>query len=426
MSSPAPVIDPVVLAEAELVAAHARWKQRGKLIAETEGKLTARALARKNKRGRMNSSEQAIEDALKAELTRLRANVLPGETMKLSKQPAENVAASARAHSAHHAHAQQVPAGAPHKSGDGVRTAGDEEADADDDGEEDPSFSQFYKMSDAQKVFNKGAVALWRRSAASLDSPTIHPRDLLRSGCSRTLIGVGPCHMHMPDIALGLPLPPCPKHGWASVDDGLVVTWGSCAARRVYESETDSWVVGHKLKCKLCEAGHKKATARLADLRQDELATKAEVEEATAAVKAASYTFRSYNLASMKLYAERYAWSTHPHPAPPPGRTPHHAIPPASPPRSFAPPTRTHPPTSTTLHLPPPPTLSTHTCMHPHNHCHHHPHRYVHHLPYMILNKRTAISRTLARRMTRSGVRSNPRRMAEELLEEKSAAFDAL
>jgi hypothetical protein len=56
------------------------------------------------------------------------------------------------------------------------------------------------------------------------------PPDVLKKGCDRKLIGVGPCHVHAPHLYLGLPKPPCPKCGWASVDKGAVVTNGWCDA----------------------------------------------------------------------------------------------------------------------------------------------------------------------------------------------------
>jgi len=82
--------------------------------------------------------------------------------------------------------------------------------------------------------------------------------------------------------------------------------------------------------------------------------------EIQAKIKAAPYCYRSYNPASIKLYAERYAW-------------------------------------------------------------------WVESLEYVVLNKRTAITRPLARRIMRGCTKgSNPTDLAEELLELKAETFNSL
>jgi len=137
---------------------------------------------------------------------------------------------------------------------------------------------------------------------------------VLKKGCDRKLIGVGPCHVHAPHLYLGLPKPPCPKCGWASVDKGAVVTNGWCDARRVYADGIDEWVIGQKLMCMLCKREHDKAQEELNELIEldeeldEEMDKNEDVATARAAVKAASYVYRSYNSISMKIYAERYAW----------------------------------------------------------------------------------------------------------------------
>ena len=82
--------------------------------------------------------------------------------------------------------------------------------------------------------------------------------------------------------------------------------------------------------------------------------------EVQAAIKAETYCYRSYNPASIKLYAERYAW-------------------------------------------------------------------WVESLEYVVLNKRTAVTRPLARRIMRGCTKgSNPTDLAEELLELKAETFNSL
>ncbi len=81
---------------------------------------------------------------------------------------------------------------------------------------------------------------------------------MLKSRCDPELIGVGPCHVHHPRGILGLPLPPCPTHGWKSVDEQHIITNGCTSGRRVYSGDgIDEWVIGQSLICKLCQTLHK-------------------------------------------------------------------------------------------------------------------------------------------------------------------------
>ena len=74
-----------------------------------------------------------------------------------------------------------------------------------------------------------------------------------------------------------------------------------CPARRVYAAEIDEYVSGLKMLCTVCKQGSDrlKADWQLRDYYED-------VEQAEAAWKAKTYTYRSYNKESLKLYAERY------------------------------------------------------------------------------------------------------------------------
>ena len=70
------------------------------------------------------------------------------------------------------------------------------------------------------------AAAQFVSNGANLVSSTFRPMDVVKAGCKRELIGVGACHVHGPHIYLGLPLPPCPKCGWRSVEGKhLKVKW---------------------------------------------------------------------------------------------------------------------------------------------------------------------------------------------------------
>ena len=162
-----------------------------------------------------------------------------------------------------------------------------------------------------QKEFNTRAAKQFVKSGANLSSATFRPKDMIRSGCDRKLIGVGACHIHAPHRYLGLPLPPCPKHGWRSVDEKRLKPRGTCPGRRVYTDGIDEWVVGWTVLCGLCKEDHDELAAELKELEANEWADaedEEEIELQKAAVKAATYCYRSYNSESMKLYAERYAW----------------------------------------------------------------------------------------------------------------------
>ena len=298
-----------------LAAAGRRRAEIDRRIAEAEQKLKERAAARKGKRGRMTSAEQAKENSLNALIVRLRAGYLPGEQMSAARAPADQVLASAQQNLQHHAAGGSAPPGRPaaaaaSSSGGGGAAAdgadGDDQDDDDDD--QDPNFRNYYRVTSQQRAFNLAAKEQFKKQAASLSSPIFRPKDVIKAGCDRELIGVGACHVFAPHLYLGLPKPPCPKHDWMAVDKGCVATWGWCAARRVYADGIDEWVVGQKMICSICKKEHDAAAEVLHELKDDEFATAAELSEAEAAVKAARYVYRSYNPISMRLYAERYAW----------------------------------------------------------------------------------------------------------------------
>ena len=96
---------------------------------------------------------------------------------------------------------------------------------------------------------------------------TVYPDNLLASGCKQELVGLGPVHVCAPQLHMGLPLTPCPRHGWAAVDGNKVRTRGMCAARRVYVESVDEWLVGTKQMCSLCKAEREERKAELAELQ---------------------------------------------------------------------------------------------------------------------------------------------------------------
>ena len=129
-----------------------------------------------------------------------------------------------------------------------------------------------------------------------------------------------------------------------------------CSARRVYARTVDEWLIGTLQVCGTCKEAHDELVAERDELRAN-CADESELREAEAAVKAATYSYRSYNPRSIQLYAQRYYW-------------------------------------------------------------------YVAGLPYVVLNKRTAITRELARQIMIPG--SNPTDLSKQLLEFKTEWFDLL
>ena len=310
---------------------------------------------------------------LKAAVSRLENGFLPGEHRQAQQVPAGTLAASARANAQHHADAEPLQFGRPARApaarqpssgrhnteeedGGGEDDGGDG-GDDDDDDHEDAELVQFYRVSKEQREFNTRSAQAYRKGDVDRKVTRIVPPKILPSACQPELVGLGAMHMHAPHLELGLPLPPCPRCGWKSVDGGRVTSRGLCPARRIYAAEVDEWLGGFRLFCGICfdKKEELKAELNILDEEYDE-----EYAEAEAAVKAATYIYRSYNPESIRLYAERYDW-------------------------------------------------------------------WVESLEYVVLNKRTAITRSLSRRIMRACTKgSNPTDLAEELLELKSETFDSL
>ena len=376
-------------ARAELNEADRRQQEIDRQIADIEARLEQRKLARKAKpvqagagrgrggggrgSGRMTSSEQRIENSLNAQLTRLRQGLLPGEPNPAAPPRMSNdeAAAAARANSQHHAAPPPVPAGrtssgaAGGAAGGAIDDAEDDagdNADCLDEGEEDADFKQYYAVPSHQKAFNLKAAKEWHtRSSVRAHGAVMRPPDLALGGCQIEHVGLGAVHMHSPNKFLKLPHPPCWRCKWPSVDSGKVSVRGRCPARRVYADEIDEWVVGDKMVCSICKQAHDSLQQDLDELKDayagDPSGAEEEMADLEAKLKDATYTYRSYDSRSLKIYAERYGW-------------------------------------------------------------------YVASLPYIILNKRTAVTRPLSRRIMRACSRySNPTDLAAELLEYKSEAF---
>ena len=155
----------------------------------------------------------------------------------------------------------------------------DDDADLtdDDDGEESAEFKQFYGVAPAQQAFNGDVANGYMKHELLRSEILVYPDNLIASGCRNELIGLGPVHICAPQMHMGLPMTPCPRHGWASVDGGHVTQKGMCAARRVYADPVDEWLLGIKQICGLCQAEREERKAELAQL-QDEGADESSVE----------------------------------------------------------------------------------------------------------------------------------------------------
>ena len=96
------------------------------------------------------------------------------------------------------------------------------------------------------------------------------PPKVLPNACQPEHIGLGAFHMHAPHLEMGLPLPPCPRCGWKSVDKQKVISRGLCPARRVYAPEVDEWLGGFSLRCGFCYDKQQSLKSRLDELDEDD------------------------------------------------------------------------------------------------------------------------------------------------------------
>ena len=166
-------------------------------------------------------------------------------------------------------------------------------ADGDDD-TEDANFHHFYRVSETQKAFNESVAYEYQHGELDRRIIQVQPYQLVGGGCQPELIGLGPVHVWAPHLHMGLPLPPCPKHGWASYDQGKLRTRGCCPARRCSElGGADSWLLGVCITCDFCMDEKREAQDRLAELEEDgDLEGTEELAEARAEVAAATYSYR--------------------------------------------------------------------------------------------------------------------------------------
>ena len=333
---------------------------------------------RKNKgRGRPSTQNAQKYKSLDTQLSRLKRGLLPGEIVAPQGAPrtTDETRASAVQHCQHHAAAGNVPTGRPSPEagrdrgggaaaaadGGNIDGAGDGDDAGGDDDEEDPNFRQYYAVTPTQRTFNNTMMHEYMKKERDRRISKIEPYPIIGGGCAPESIGVGAVHIFAPHLHMGLPLPPCPRHGWRSVDEQKLRTHGCCPARRVFAQTCDEWLSGVRIICGICEGEKREAEEVLAEMEEDdEMEGTSELQEARAEVADITYSYRSYNPKSIELYAQRYYW-------------------------------------------------------------------YIASLPYVVLNKRTAVTRVLARRIMRAcAAGSNPTDMAEELLELKSEWFDLL
>ena len=271
-------------ARAALDAAGARQAKIDAQMAIVQGKLDKLAEERKNKgRGRPCTAHASKVNALESQKKRLQDGLLPGESnpRPMAPQTGEEARESAARHPQHHADASAAPAGRPaadrpsggaraggRAAGSGAAADGDE--DADDDDERDPSFYQYYRVSPNQRAFNETVAREYVKGESDRSLSKVEPYELIGGGCQSESIGLGPVHICAPHLHMGLPLPPCPRHGWKSVDEGKLHTRGCCPARRVFGQTVDEWLVGVVITCDICRAEKDEAEGRLAELEEDD------------------------------------------------------------------------------------------------------------------------------------------------------------
>jgi hypothetical protein len=302
-------------ARAALSAAGERQQKLDALIAEEQAKLNAIDANRLSRgSGRPPGAEARQVAAIERRIDRLRRGVLPDDPDAGAAPRADiDLRASARQHPQHHAAAGVAPQGRSSNSTGGGSSSGGGGADDDDvpdvdDDEECDDFKQYYRVPPNQRAWNEKVAHEYANGLRDRGMIEVEPPNLLRSCCDPALVGLGKVHICAPHLHLGLPLPPCPRHGWDAVDRGKLHSKGfSCGARRVYADPTDEWLVGTKIICDLCKAEKREKQSALDELEEEE-ADAEEIEKARAEVKAATYSYRSYNPVSMHLYAQRYYW----------------------------------------------------------------------------------------------------------------------
>ena len=303
-------------ARADLEAAGARQRLIDEQKAIVRRKLDALTEERSNKgRGRPNTLHASKKAAAEHQMRRLERGLLPDENAApTANRTDEETRTSAAQHPQHHAAAGTAPGGRPAadraggprvgaatdtgSGGSGVRARARDRADAagaapGDDGEEDPALHHYYKVSPNQREFNESVASEYVSGERDRKLIKVEPYELIGGGCQQELIGLGSVHICAPHLHMGLPLPPCPRCEWKSVDEGKVHTRGWCPARRVYAQTVDEWLVGVQLTCDICEGEKREAEDRLAEMEEDdEMEGTRELQEARGEVAAATYWFR--------------------------------------------------------------------------------------------------------------------------------------
>ena len=260
-------------ARSELETAGERQREIDGFMAVENKKLEVLKAERAvNGSGRPNTAHSSKVKAAGAKIARLMRNILPSEQAPYVPRTMFELVTSAATHPQHHAAAGAVPAG---RRSDAKRSrdADDDDDDdetgggGDDDDGESTEFRQYYHVSPAQQAFNEEVAHGYMHNELLRSEITVYPDNLLASGCKQELVGLGPVHVCAPQLHMGLPLTPCPRHGWAAVDGNKVRTKGMCAARRVYAESVDEWLVGTKQMCSLCKGEREERKAELAELQ---------------------------------------------------------------------------------------------------------------------------------------------------------------
>ena len=216
---------PLESAQVELEDAGAHQREIDRLIVIEHKKLDAFAAERQNKgRGRPNGAHASKVKAAESRIARLQRGLLPSDDASVPNalRTKDELVGSAAGHPQHHAAASSVPVGRPSVAKRRRDQDGQDEGEISDgdggDGEESADVKQYYRVSSAQQAFNNDVMHGYLKHDLLRSEIKVHPDNLVASGCKHELMGLGAIHICAPHLHMGLPMTPCPRHGWESID----------------------------------------------------------------------------------------------------------------------------------------------------------------------------------------------------------------
>ena len=211
-------------AQAELAETGIRRADIDLEMAKQQKRLDDLAAQRKNKgRGRPTTTHASKVRDAESKIANLQRNILPTESAPYVPRTAIELIGSAAQHPQHHAAASSVPVGRPTSDSKRQRVEGEDDDDDDgeltddDDGDESAEFKQYYRVSPAQQAFNGDVAHGYIKHELQRSEILVTADNLIASGCRNEMIGLGPVHICAPQLHMGLPMTPCPRHGCTSL-----------------------------------------------------------------------------------------------------------------------------------------------------------------------------------------------------------------